>query len=61
MEKIIEITDLHEKSSCLVCGKNAEKKIKFNRIGLGYDDVIISFNICSKCLEQMQNEIETRE
>lgn len=51
MEKIIEITDLHEKSSCLVCGENAEKKIKFNRIGLGYDDVIISFNICSKCLE----------
>jgi hypothetical protein len=61
MEKIIEIMELHEGSSCLVCGEKAEKKIKFNRIGLGYYDVIISFNVCSKCLEQMKNEMETRE
>ncbi len=61
MEKIIEITKVHEGYSCLTCGEKAEMKIKFNRIGLGYDDVITSFHICSKCLAQMQKEIETCE
>lgn len=61
MEKIIEITKVNEKCSCLTCGEKAEMKIKFNRIGLRYDDVIMSFNICSKCLGQMKSEMETGE
>lgn len=35
MEKIIEITDLHEKSSCLVCGKMQKRKLNSIVLDLG--------------------------
>jgi hypothetical protein len=60
-KKIVELSSLeeHEQTSkCLVCGYVADHKLKINRINLGYDDSIISFNVCNSCLAKMQKDIE---
>lgn len=60
-KKIIELSNLpeHEQASkCLICGYVADCELKINRINLGYDDSIISFNICNLCLAKMQRDIE---
>lgn len=60
-KKIIELggfSEYEQTPKCLVCGYVADYKLKINRINLGYDDTIISFNVCNSCLAKMQKDIE---
>lgn len=57
--KIINLTKA-ENDKCLICCKNeATVHMMINR--LKYNDNIISFDVCDKCLAQMQKDIETHE
>lgn len=63
-KKIIELggfSEYEQTPKCLVCGYVADYKLKINRINLGYDDAIISFNVCNSCLAKMQRDIEACE
>lgn len=54
--KIIELTQSKEGMHCLTCGANdAHIKIRIQRIKP--IDCITSFNICDKCLSQIQNDV----
>ena len=60
-KKIIQLSGFSEYEQvlkCLVCGHDANHKLKINRINLGYDDTIISFNVCNSCLAKMKRDIE---
>jgi hypothetical protein len=57
--KIIHLTKA-EYDKCLICCDNeATVKMSINRPK--YNDNIILFNVCDKCLAQMQKDIETHE
>lgn len=56
-KKIIELKNENAKSTCLICcERNATIKMIINRTK--YDDSVISFHICDKCLSKMQNDIQ---
>lgn len=55
-KKIIELTKVNDGSNCLLCcEREATVEVKINRVK--YDDGVIGFNVCDKCLSQMQNDI----
>lgn len=57
-KKIIELSavDSNHNTCLLCCDNKAAAKLTINRVK--YDDTVISFHICNKCLVRMQREIE---
>jgi hypothetical protein len=55
-KKIIELTKVNDGSHCLLCcEREATVVMNINRVK--YDDGVIGFSVCDKCLSQMQNDI----
>ena len=55
-KKIIELTKVNYGDTCLLCcEKEAAATFKIGRVK--YNDSVISFNVCDKCLSQMQQDI----
>ena len=56
-KKIIELTKVNDGSKCLICcEREATTKVEINR--LKYDDGVIGFHVCDKCLVKMQDNIQ---
>lgn len=56
-KKIIELTKVTYGDTCLLCcERDATVKLKIGRVK--YNDNVISFNVCDKCLSQMQQDIQ---
>ena len=56
-KKIIEIKKIDYKSDCLLCcEREATVKLSIKRVK--YNDGVISFHMCDKCLSQMQEDIQ---
>ena len=56
-KRIIELTKYDGDFTCLLCCDNkATVKLKINRVK--YDDSVIAFHICDKCLARMQDNIQ---
>lgn len=56
-KKIINLTKEIEGGTCLLCcEREATVKVAINRVK--YDDNVISFHVCDKCLSQMQGDIQ---
>ena len=56
-KKIIELTKITYGETCLLCcERDATIKMKISRVK--YNDSVISFNVCDKCLSQMQSNIQ---
>lgn len=56
-KKIIELTKVNDGSQCLLCcEREATVKLEINRVK--YNDGIIGFHVCDKCLIKMQNDIQ---
>ena len=56
-KKIIELTKMNDGSNCLLCcEREATVEVKINRVK--YDDVVIGFCVCDKCLCRMQEDIQ---
>jgi hypothetical protein len=56
-KKIIELTKMNDSSNCLLCcEREATVEVKINRIK--YDDGVIGFSVCDKCLCRMQEDIQ---
>jgi hypothetical protein len=58
MEKrIIELTKVNDGGRCLLCcEREATVKVEINRVK--YDDGVIGFDVCDKCLSIMQQDIQ---
>ena len=60
-KKIVELSSLAEYEKvqkCNICGYVADHRLNINRINLGRDELLVSFNVCNSCLAKMQREIE---
>ena len=56
-KKIIELSKVTDGSKCLICcEREATTKVEINR--LKYDDGVIGFHVCDKCLIKMQENIQ---
>lgn len=56
-KKIINLSKETEGGTCLLCcEKEATVKVAINRVK--YDDNVIGFHVCDKCLSQMQEDIQ---
>ena len=56
-KKIIELTKETEGGTCLLCcEREATVKMKIRRVK--YDDSVVGFHVCDKCLSQMQQDIQ---
>ena len=56
-KKIINLAKETNTGTCLLCcEREATVKVKINRVK--YDDSIIGFHVCDKCLSQMQSDIQ---
>ena len=56
-KKIIELTKVDYESQCLLCcEREATVKVDINRVK--YDDGVIGFHVCDKCLAKMQQDIQ---
>ena len=56
-KKIITLTKVTYGDTCLLCcERDATVKLKIERVK--YNDSVISFNVCDKCLSQMQSDIQ---
>jgi hypothetical protein len=56
-KKIIELTKVNDGSQCLLCcEREATVKLEINRVK--YNDGVIGFYVCDKCLIKMQNDIQ---
>ena len=56
-KKIISLIKDNEGGTCLLCSeREATIKIIISRIK--YDDNVISFNVCDRCLSKMQQNIQ---
>ena len=56
-KKIIELTKVNDGDTCLLCcERNATVKMEIGRVK--YNDSVISFSVCDKCLSQMQSDIQ---
>lgn len=56
-KKIINLTKEIEGGTCLLCCEGeATVKVEINRVK--YNDGVIGFNVCDKCLSQMQEDIQ---
>ena len=58
MEKrIIELTKVEYEGDCLLCCERpATTKFEINRVK--YNDGVIGFTVCDKCLAKMQEDIQ---
>lgn len=57
MEKIIELIKVNDGDQCLLCcEREATVKVEINRIK--YNDNVIGFYVCDKCLVKMQGDIQ---
>lgn len=58
MEKrIINLTKINDGHQCLLCcAEEATVKVEINRVK--YNDSVIGFDVCDKCLSRMQEEIQ---
>ena len=55
--KIISLTKVNDGSRCLICcERDATVKMEINRIK--YNDGVIGFHICDKCLVKAQQDIQ---
>ena len=56
-KKIITLTKVTYGDTCLLCcERDATVKLRIER--MKYNDSVISFNVCDKCLSQMQRDIQ---
>ena len=56
-KKIINLSKETEGGTCLLCcDREATVKVAINRVK--YDDNVIGFYVCDKCLSQMQQDIQ---
>ena len=56
-KKIIELKKIDYESNCLLCcEREATVKVEINRVK--YNDGVIGFNVCDKCLCRMQEDIQ---
>ena len=56
-KKIINLTKEADGGTCLLCcEREATVNVKINRVK--YDDNVICFHVCDKCLAQMQQDIQ---
>lgn len=56
-KKIINITKINNEYQCLLCcEREATVKVEINRVK--YNDSVISFDVCDKCLSRMQEDIQ---
>ena len=56
-KKIINLTKINDGSRCLLCcEREATAKVEINRVK--FDDGVIGFHVCDKCLSQMQEDIQ---
>ena len=56
-KKIIELTKINDGHQCLLCcERDATIKIEINRVK--YNDGVIGFDVCDKCLSRMQSDIQ---
>ena len=56
-KKIIELTKVDYECQCLLCCESeATVKVNINRVK--YDDGVIGFYVCDKCLAKMQQDIQ---
>ena len=56
-KKIVNLTKEIDGGVCLLCcEREATVKVEINRIK--YNDGVIGFNVCDKCLSQMQSDIQ---
>jgi hypothetical protein len=58
MEKrIIELTKINDGGKCLLCcDREATVHLEISRVK--YNDGVIGFNVCDKCLCRMQEDIQ---
>ena len=55
-KKIINLTKETEGGTCLLCcEREATVKVAINRVK--YDDNVVGFHVCDKCLSQMQEDM----
>lgn len=55
-KKIINLSKEMEGGTCLLCcEREATVKVNINRVK--YNDQVIGFHVCDKCLSQMQSDI----
>lgn len=56
-KKIIELTKIDYECSCLLCcERRATTKFEIKRVK--YNDGVIGFDVCDKCLSKMQEDIQ---
>ena len=56
-KKIINLTKVNEGHQCLLCcEREAAVKVAISRVK--YEDSVISFDVCDKCLSVMQQDIQ---
>ena len=56
-KKIINLTKETDAGTCLLCcEREATVKVEINRVK--YNDGVIGFDVCDKCLSQMQQDIQ---
>ena len=56
-KKIIELTKVNDGHKCLLCcEREAIVKVEISRVK--YNEGIIGFDVCNRCLAQMQNDIQ---
>lgn len=56
-KKIINLTKETDGGACLLCcEREATVNVQINRVK--YDDGVIGFHACDKCLSQMQSDIQ---
>lgn len=56
-KKIINLIKETNGDTCLLCcEKEATVKVEINRVK--YNDNVIGFNVCDRCLSQMQGDIQ---
>jgi hypothetical protein len=56
-KKIINLTKETDGGTCLLCcERDSTVKVEINRVK--YNDGVIGFNVCDKCLSQMQQDIQ---
>lgn len=56
-KRIINLTNNNDGGQCLLCcEREATVKVEINRVK--YDDNVIGFDVCDKCLIKMQNDIQ---
>lgn len=60
MGKLISLTKTDDDYNCLLCCQRPAV-IKMEILRSKYNDSVISFSVCNKCLSQMQKDIETCE